>query len=123
MRRKSTKNTRAPNSDEKAFQSWVMNDHGRCIVTGRQDIELHHMYGSTAKNNKLLIGHYAVIPLCYDLHRGVNGYHTLGSKAWTSKFDLQCNLFHKLICIYELLGSKYGEFPEDIFSSIMDMRR
>jgi len=63
MQRKATKNTRAANAEEKAFQAWIKEQD--CCGCGRSGPSIgDHCEGSTFKNNKVLVGHWFVIPLC-----------------------------------------------------------
>lgn len=57
------------------------------------NVELHHLRsGGWGKGD-----YTTLIPLCFDHHRGVNGIHTLGTKAWERKFEVSQQ---------ELLGMK-----------------
>ena len=97
-----TKQTRAANAEEKvsAFQSWLK--QRPCCVSGRTDAtEVHHMYGSAFRHNKLLIGHLACIPLHYDFHRGANGIHTISKPVWVDAHNRQAYYFDKEVAAYE----------------------
>lgn len=98
MQRKPTKNTRGPNKGEKDFQAWLK--ERPCCVSGKQGVSVHHMYGSSFKHNKILIGHLACIPLHYDFHQGKWGIHTIGINAWVEAHDRQAVFFHKEQCEY-----------------------
>jgi len=74
MQRKATKKTRGPNKDEKEFIKWVKTKP--CIECGGGPSIADHLYGSTFRHNKILIGMWAIIPLCYDCDRvKTNGSH------------------------------------------------
>lgn len=48
------------------------------------NVELHHLRsGGWGKGD-----YRTLIPLCYDHHRGANGIHTLGTKAWERQFGV-----------------------------------
>lgn len=64
MRRKPTKNTRGPNNAEKKFMAWCK--QRPCIISGAWGVVVHHCEGATFKHNKVLIGHWFVIPLCLE---------------------------------------------------------
>ena len=76
MQRKSTKNTRGPNAEEKAFQAWLK--QRPCCITGRYGVHVHHVKGSCYKHNKLLIGHRFCLPLHPDEHRKIHA----NKKEW-----------------------------------------
>lgn len=64
MQRKHTKNTRGPNAKEKRFMAWVKEQP--CCICGSPGPSIcDHMYGSTKKHNKVLIGMWALLPYCY----------------------------------------------------------
>ncbi len=63
MQRKATKNTRAANADEKRFIAFVKEcDCITCRNPGPSIVD--HMYGSTFKQKKILIGMWALLPYC-----------------------------------------------------------
>jgi hypothetical protein len=120
MQRKATKNTRGPNADEKKYQAWCKEQP--CCVTGaRGCIEVHHMYSSTFKHNKVLIGHWACIPLCYDYHRGENGYHTVGQKVWRQVCGNQYAYW--LVMHDKYVGEGNNPAPSEVIKAIMDWGR
>ena len=48
------------------------------------EVELHHLRGGGWGKG----GDETMIPLCYNHHRGQEGIHTLGTKAWAREFDV-----------------------------------
>lgn len=63
MQRRPTKNTRGPNSAEKRFQGWIK--HRPCCWCGSESGSIvDHAKGATLKHNKVLIGHWFVLPNC-----------------------------------------------------------
>lgn len=47
-------------------------------------VELHHLRtGGWGKND-----YTTLMPLCYNHHRGAEGIHTMGTKAWERHFDV-----------------------------------
>ena len=65
MRRKPTKTTRGPNANERRLRKWVK-DQPCCICNDPGPSIVDHMYGSTFKHMKILIGHAALLPYCHD---------------------------------------------------------
>ena len=62
MQRKPSKKTRGVNAAEKRFMGWVKEQP--CIQCGNWPVIVHHMYGSTFRHNKVLVGMWALLPLC-----------------------------------------------------------
>lgn len=63
MQRKPTKNTRGPNAEEKRFAAYTKGSD--CIACGAEGPSIvDHVAGATYKHNKVLIGHWFLIPLC-----------------------------------------------------------
>lgn len=63
MRRKATKNTRGPSADERAYMAWCKQQP--CCICGAPGPSIvDHMYGSTFRHNKVLIGMWALLPYC-----------------------------------------------------------
>ena len=116
MQRKATKKTRAENADEKRFKHWVKDQP--CIECGDSPVIVDHMYGSTMRHNKVLIGMWALLPLCLECDR----VKTLGShNAYRETFGRpQAEAWRQLV-----INSIEWEFkvPEDVFNAIMDWNR
>lgn len=65
MQRRATKTTRGANADEKRFMAWVKDL--RCCVCGAPGPSIvDHMYGATFKHNKVLVGHWSLLPYCQE---------------------------------------------------------
>ena len=65
MQRKPTKNTRGPNAEEKRFAAYTKGSD--CIACGAEGPSIvDHVAGATYKHNKVLIGHWFLIPLCVE---------------------------------------------------------
>ena len=63
MQRKPTKNTRGPSAEEKRFAAYTKESD--CIACGAEGPSIvDHVAGATYKHNKVLIGHWFLIPLC-----------------------------------------------------------
>lgn len=84
MQRKPTKNTRGPNAEEKRFQGWIK-EQPCCWCGSESGSIVDHVKGSTFKHNKVLIGHWFVLPNCEvcDKKKTIEG-KKLGdyTKAW-----------------------------------------
>ena len=63
MQRKASGNTRGANADEKRFMAFVKQcDCIACRADGPSIVD--HMYGSSFKHNKILVGMWALLPYC-----------------------------------------------------------
>ncbi len=94
MQRKKSKKTRSENAEEKAFRKWVAEQP--CIECGDYPVIVDHCYGSSFKHNKVLIGMWALLPLCEQCDRvktfgSHNTYREVfgrtQSQAWESLID------------------------------------
>jgi len=111
VQRKPTKNTRGPNADEKRFQGWLKEQN--CCVSNEYGVQVHHCLGSTAKQDKVLIGHYFCIPLTPEIH----DYYHNSSKAWRNCFGFQYLLWASLAYEYE---SETGNvIPHEVIQAIL----
>ena len=95
MQRKATKQSRAANSDEKAFQGWLKDQY--CCITGIYGVDVHHCAGSTFKHNKVLIGHWFCLPLAPAVH---HEYHS-GTKAFKLRYGSQAENWAVIADKYE----------------------
>lgn len=74
-----------------------------CIVCrklrlGATPAEVHHIREGTGKGRA---SHYETLPLCYLHHRGADGIHTIGTKAWHRRYGSEREL---LVEVLQLLG-------------------
>lgn len=108
MQRKPTRQTRGPNADEKRFHAYTKESD--CIGCGNPGPSIvHHCEGSCHKHNKVLIGHWFVIPLCLSCDDVI----THGSKpAFREQFGPQSELWLKHADSYSLSP------PEDVVQAI-----
>ena len=93
MQRKPSKKTRGITVKEKKFMVWVKSQP--CIQCFEQSVIVEHMYGSTFKHNRVLIGMVALLPLC-DVCDSVktNGSH----RAYLQHFgETQAQSFTRLM--------------------------
>jgi len=115
MQRKATKQSRGANADEKRFQGWLKEQS--CCVTDAWGVQVHHCVGSSAKHNKVHIGHWFCIPLAPHIH---DEYHA-GSKAWREIYGTQAYYWDLLADIYYCeTGQKV---PDDIYAAITDWNK
>ena len=113
MQRKATKkSTRAANANEKRFMAWVKQQP--CIECGSEGVIADHMYGSAFIHNKVLVGHWALLPLCC----ACDQVKTLGShNAYLKKFGrTQAEAWSCLIDMTEW----FSEIPNDAYAAIRD---
>lgn len=115
-----------PNAAERHWHNWLR-ERG-CAICG-QPTAIHHAVGSTGRHNKIHIGQWWVVPLCYDHHQGPGGIH--GDLSMFDAFDraalgntrkeIEKSLFARFAEIYE---KRTGELiPEDVKSAVGDYRR
>lgn len=110
MQRRATKQSRGPNAAEKRFLQWLKSRP--CVVSGATGVEVHHCMGSSAKQNKVLIGHWFCLPLSPEMHQS---YHA-ASKAWRAEHGSQCDLWANLAIQYE---RETGEaIPNEVVTAI-----
>lgn len=112
MQRKPTKNTRGPSAEEKRFQEYSKEcDCIQCKKEGPSIVD--HVAGATYKHNKVLIGHWFVIPLCVEC----DTVKTQGSnRKFVEEFDkTMASLWEEHILCYGV-----DKAPEDVFMAIMD---
>jgi hypothetical protein len=115
MQRKATKNTRGPNQAEKRFMSWVK-EQPCCVLEFPGPSIAHHCEGATFKHNKVLVGHWFVLPLSQEADNIV----TNGSrKEFRESFNYQSLYWLELIENYPLRH----EIPDDVILAIEDWNR
>lgn len=113
MQRKSTRQSRGPDAAEKRWHTWIK-EQGICAACGDDGgVYCHHMYGSSFKINKVMIGHLACIGLCQQCDDII----THGSRrAFTDKFGPQSELWRKQFEQYPLKH----EFGDHEIQAIID---
>lgn len=113
MQRKPTSKTRGPNAAEKAHMGWVkMRPCCTCGSPGPSVV--NHCEGATFRHNKILIGHWFVIPLCADCDAVI----TQGSrKAFRAAFGSQASHWLRLITKYAC------QPPADVINAIRDLSK
>ena len=82
--------------------------------------QLHHVVGRSAKQNKVPIGHYFILPLPFVLH-DVSSNHRLNvthrKKAFTAKFGMQRDLFDTMY--HSMIDHGYTVPSIEVLSAIM----
>jgi len=113
-------------SKTKAVSDWedLVRSRG-CIITGQNDVQIHHPYGRTYKNNKVLIGPWYLLPLCMRLHDvssndpfNVTHY----PKDFAALYGYQKDLFETMCRDFVLEGIMLP-FGEQVIESIRDTRK
>ena len=79
-----------------------------CIVCrragfGQTPAEVHHIRTGTGWGRS---SHFRTLPLCFHHHRGADGIHTIGTKAWVRRYGSEESL---LLEVVELLGPGGGD--------------
>ena len=114
MMRKSTRQSRGPNTDEKRFHAWLKEQP--CWVGGNGIVEVHHCKGATFKHNKVLIGHWFCLPLSQSAH---SAYHA-GTKAWQAEHGNQAEIWESVYAAYKL-DAGVDPCPDEVCESIMSL--
>jgi hypothetical protein len=113
MQRKPTRQSRGPNAQEKRFHAHTKESD--CITCGNPGPSIvHHCEGSTFKHDKVLCGHYFVIPLCLTCDDVI----TKGSrKAFRERFGAQSDYWQWHV-------EKSGFVPPiDVFNAISEWNK
>lgn len=120
MQRKPTKNTRGPNADEKRFMQYTK--ECSCIVCGQIGPSIvDHCLGATFKHNKILLGHWFIIPLCPIC----DSFKSVPNGSIARFIDMcclrLCDLWHKHQANYIKDTGIYP--PQDVYDAVMDWGR
>jgi hypothetical protein len=115
MQRKATRQTRGPNAAEKRFHAYTKESD--CICCGNPGPSIvHHCEGSCMKHNKVLIGHWFVVPLCLTCDDVI----TQGSrKAFRDRFGAQSQLWRFHVMDTDFLDV----LPFDVLYAINDWNK
>ena len=116
MQRKVTKQSRGPNSTEKAHMKWIKERMECAACHAQGPVICHHMYGATAKVKvdllTVMIGSAAVLGLCQCCDNVV----TKGSRrAFVEAFGPQNRLW---LAQYECRPDGM-DFPDEVVRGIM----
>jgi len=84
------------------------------------EFQRHHVVGRSAKQNKVPIGHYFILPVPFKLH-DVSSDHPLNvthrKKAFTAKFGMQRDLFATMY--HSMMEQGYKVPSIEVFNAIM----
>ena len=78
----------------------------RRLQLGETPAEVHHIRAGTGWGRS---SNYETIPLCYRHHRGADGIHALGTKAWARHYGEEAEMLREVLA---LLGRAVGDNPE-----------
>lgn len=102
-----------PTAAQKRWQEW-QREQG-CHYC-KQHTSIHHCVGSTAKHNKVWIGQWWTLPLCYDHHQDpVTGIH-----AHPNRKVIEKQLF---MYYWNEWMNQGNDFPQEVYEAIMDYHR
>ena len=68
MQRRATAQTRGRNTAEKRFHQYLADTEFCITCLSHGPVELDHVIGATGRINKVLVGHWFVIPVCHSCH-------------------------------------------------------
>lgn len=98
----------------------MVTEHG-CVITGRSDIQRHHVVGRARKHNKVHIGEIFVLPLVTYLH-DVHSNHPLNvthfRHKFTGEYGSQASLWEGMVVTMIDRGWALP-FEQDVYDSIM----
>lgn len=118
MQRKIGKNsTRAANANERKFMALVA--EMPCCGCGNPGPSIvDHMYGSTFKHNKVLIGHFAALPYCHscDQIKTIQGRAAHDENFGVTQADLWLRMIRRSDTMAALV-------PDSVFYAIKDWGR
>jgi hypothetical protein len=97
-----------------------------CIITGQNDVQLHHVHGRTYKNMKVLIGPWFILPLCMRLH-DVHSNDPYNVTHYPNRFGdeigKQKDLFFDMCQKFIDEGDFQLPFESDVMQSILATNR
>lgn len=119
--------TKPANAKQKQWMSdiaeWANNNNLGLLYdydNGR-GVQLHHVLGRSAKQNKVAIGHWFIIPVPFDLHDvGSSHIHnvTHHKHEFTKRFGSQRSLFNDMV--NDMRMEMYALPPTEVINAIMD---
>lgn len=82
-----------------------------CIVCrragfGETPAEVHHIRTGTGWGRA---SHFRTLPLCFHHHRGADGIHTLGTKAWERRYGSEQDLLSEVLALLGHAGDDSQE--------------
>ena len=121
---------RKPNSDEKQWLDDIVNhinDYGLGFYgdefEGRTDFQIHHVLGRTAKQNKVEIGHWFILPVPIELHAPGSNHPdnvTHFKHNFTRRYGNQRDIFESLM--ESMFDSGYPTPNDEVYHAIMSTR-
>ena len=90
---------------------------------GRVEMQRHHVMGRSARQSKVDIGHWFVIPVPYELHDpNENHQFHVGhcKKAFVKRYGNQRGIFQALYSMMEMEGYKVP--GKEVYNAIMETR-
>jgi len=112
---------KSPNKAQQDWQDW-QREQG-CSNCGSDNPAIHHCVGSTAKHNRIHIGQFWVIPLCYDCHQGPEGIHYGMDRFYLDNRKENEKSLFELMCRRYYVDHSYEAMPRDVHDAIMDYHR
>lgn len=104
-----TKNHR-PGAAERRWIAWLA--ERPCANCGDTPVTLHHAVGAAGKHNRVHIGHYWQLPLCWACHQGPEGIHQgMGRIHAPARKTFEKAMFIRL-------AEAYGGIPDNVFDAI-----
>jgi len=104
---------KAPTAEQKRFHDQVAELD--CWVT-KGPANIHHCVGSTAKYDKIHIGQWWVIPLCYEAHQGPHGIHgdlIIFNQPFYSRKEIEKDIFETVCRAID------SPVPDEVYDAIM----
>lgn len=102
---------------------WAINNIGMLYTSEYDDAipQLHHVLGRSAKQNKVVIGHWFILPVPFELH-DVSSDHPLNvthnKKAFTAMYGMQRALFDSMY--YSMINQGYTVPTNEINLAIQE---
>lgn len=123
-------NSKSANKAQKQWMSditeFIQENGFYCLYNehlGHFDFERHHVLGKTAKQDKVPIGHWFIIPVPRFLH-DVNSNHTDNvthfKHRFTNRFGYQRQIFERLCFLMKESGCQIP--PQDVCDAIKRTR-
>lgn len=123
---RTTVSGRQPRAAERRWHDWL---RGRGCAVCSRPTAIHHAVGSTGRHNKIHIGQWWVVNLCYDHHQGPGGiHHDLSAfdafdqiYLGATRKEIERSLFEMNAAEYERVSNE--TIPEEVKHAIKHYRR
>lgn len=113
----------SPSASQKKWREEVR-ELGCIIERSKGGIEIHHVLGATAKHNKVVIGHWFILPLTGWYHRENPILNvTDNKKLFEANFGSQVELFIQLLELYEFHYEKPHPVPAEVVEAIQSLEQ